>query len=82
VCREVWSAFSGAVCPFVDVPGGATVTLSAKRYTGIVLVVAGALMCLAGVALYVMPGPGFPVLVLGLAAVVIGLFLLAALRRE
>ncbi|MFF9117606.1 hypothetical protein ACF09Y_18695 [Streptomyces massasporeus] len=39
-------------------------------------------MCLAGAALYVMPGPGFPVLVLGLAAVVIGLFfLLAALRR-
>lgn len=60
----------------------AAVTLSAKRRTGIVLVVAGALMCLAGAVLYVMPGPGFPVLVLGLAAVVFGLFLLAALRRE
>ncbi|BCL23561.1 hypothetical protein GCM10017668_54040 [Streptomyces tuirus] len=56
--------------------------LSAKRHFGIALVVAGALMCLAGAALYVMPGPGFPVLALGLAAVVIGLFLLAALRRE
>jgi len=64
-------------------PGGfPAVTLSAKRRTGIVLVVAGALMCLAGVALYVMPGPGLPVLVLGLAAVVVGLLLLAALRRE
>lgn len=60
----------------------AAVTRSAKRRTGIVLVVAGALMCLAGAVLYVMPGPGFPVLVLGLAAVVFGLFLLAALRRE
>lgn len=39
-------------------------------------------MCLAGAVLYVMPGPGFPVLVLGLAAVVFGVFLLAALRRE
>lgn len=57
-------------------------TPAAKRCTGMALVVVGALLFLAGAALYVLPGPGFPVLVLGLAALTIGFFMLSALRRR
>jgi hypothetical protein len=38
-------------------------------------------MCLAGAALYVLPGPGVPVLALGLVVLAIRIFLLAAFHR-
>ncbi len=44
--------------------------------TAVVLMSAGAVATVAGVLMYVLPGPGFPVLVLGLACATAG----AALR--
>ncbi|MFH8803931.1 hypothetical protein ACH4F6_30775 [Streptomyces sp. NPDC017936] len=52
------------------------------RQTGTALTAAGALLSLAGAALYVLPGPGFPVLVLGLAALTAGVVVLAVTRRN
>ncbi len=48
---------------------------------GTVLAIAGALLSLAGAALYVRPGPGFPVLVTGLATLTTGIVMTAATRR-
>ncbi|MEU9379322.1 hypothetical protein AB0D94_36980 [Streptomyces sp. NPDC048255] len=44
----------------------------------VALVVVGAPTTLVGALLYVLPGPGFPVLVIGLAALVTGLAMLAS----
>ncbi|MFF5701030.1 hypothetical protein ACFY7H_00710 [Streptomyces sp. NPDC012794] len=44
----------------------------------VALVAVGAPTALAGVLLYVLPGPGFPVLVIGLAFLVTGLAMLAS----
>ncbi|WP_079153981.1 PGPGW domain-containing protein [Streptomyces subrutilus] len=48
---------------------------------GRVMVALGAPCTLAGVAMYFLPGPGFPVLVFGLAVLVTGLVLTAADAR-
>lgn len=48
---------------------------------GIVLATAGAVLSLTGAAMYVLPGPGLPVLVIGLAALTTGLVMTAATRR-
>ncbi|WP_351230032.1 hypothetical protein [Streptomyces sp. NPDC002133] len=53
-----------------------------QRSTGAVLATAGAPLTLAGAAMYVLPGPGFPVLVIGLAALTTGLIMIAATRRS
>ncbi|MEU3090312.1 PGPGW domain-containing protein [Streptomyces massasporeus] len=47
-----------------------------------VLAAIGAVLTAAGAALYVLPGPGFPVLVIGLAALTTGLVMAAADRRS
>ncbi|MEV6175597.1 hypothetical protein [Streptomyces sp. NPDC052015] len=52
-----------------------------NRSIGTALTVIGALLSLAGVALYVLPGPGFPVLAIGLAALTAGLLTLAVTPR-
>ncbi|GGR77410.1 hypothetical protein GCM10010269_15830 [Streptomyces humidus] len=57
-------------------------SLATKPFIGVALVIVGALLLLAGAVLYVLPGPGFPVLALGLATLIIGFFVIAALRRK
>ncbi|MFD3825670.1 hypothetical protein [Streptomyces sp. NPDC058625] len=52
-----------------------------ERRIGTVLAAAGALLALAGAAMYVLPGPGLPFLVIGLAALITGLVVIAATRR-
>lgn len=42
------------------------------------LVVVGTPTTMAGAVLYVLPGPGFPVLITGLAALITGLVMLAS----
>ena len=49
---------------------------------GTILAVIGAFLTLAGAALYVLPGPGLPLLVLGLATLTAGLATFAATRRH
>lgn len=48
---------------------------------GTVLATAGAVMSLTGATMYVLPGPGLPGLVTGLAALTTGLVMTAATRR-
>ncbi|MEV8125372.1 hypothetical protein AB0P07_14920 [Streptomyces sp. NPDC085944] len=55
-------------------------TMSERR-TGLILAAAGAPLTLAGAFMYVLPGPGFPVLIIGLAALVTGLVMTVAARR-
>ncbi|MET8576104.1 hypothetical protein [Streptomyces sp. NPDC005012] len=51
------------------------------RRIGVTLAAAGSPLTLAGAAMHVLPGPGLPVLVIGLAALVTGLVLIATARR-
>ncbi|GAA2258833.1 hypothetical protein GCM10010145_34000 [Streptomyces ruber] len=53
-----------------------------QRRIGTFLATAGALLTLVGAALYVLPGPGAPVLVTGLAALITGLVINTAGRRR
>lgn len=53
-----------------------------ERRIGAVLAAAGALLTLAGAAMYVLPGPGFLILVIGLGALITGLVMVAAIRRS
>ncbi|WNZ10156.1 PGPGW domain-containing protein [Streptomyces sp. 11x1] len=53
-----------------------------ERRLGIALAAIGAVLTAAGAALYVLPGPGVPVLFLGLAALAIGLVTAAVDRRN
>ncbi|MEF9905836.1 hypothetical protein [Streptomyces sp. P9-A2] len=53
-----------------------------KRHIGTALAAAGAPLSLTGAVLYVLPGPGLPVLVTGLATLIAGLFTLALTRRD
>ncbi|MEH0419960.1 hypothetical protein [Streptomyces sp. B21-083] len=54
-----------------------------ERRIGSALAAVGAPLTLAGALMYVLPGPGFPVLVIGLALLITGLVMVAAgnLRR-
>lgn len=54
--------------------------MSEKR-AGILLVAIGAPLTLAGLLMYVLPGPGFPFLVIGLALLTTGLAMGLASRR-
>lgn len=51
-----------------------------ERRIATVLATVGAVITAAGTAMYVLPGPGFPVLVIGLAVLAIGLVIAAARR--
>lgn len=53
-----------------------------KRSLGTALAVVGALLSLTGAVLYVLPGPGFPVLATGLVTLTAGLFMFAVPRRN
>ncbi|MCX4633060.1 hypothetical protein [Streptomyces sp. NBC_01443] len=53
-----------------------------ERRLAVAMVVAGTPTILAGVALYVLPGPGFPFLVIGLSLLITGLVILGAARRR
>ncbi|MFI8363381.1 hypothetical protein ACIGD1_24825 [Streptomyces sp. NPDC085612] len=55
--------------------------LVSERRLARVLVAAGVPFTLAGAAMYFLPGPGFPVLLAGLALLVTGLVMAAAARR-
>ena len=52
-----------------------------ERQIGKVLAAIGAPLTLAGVVMYFLPGPGFPVLIIGLALLATGLAMTAARRR-
>ncbi|MEU0675223.1 PGPGW domain-containing protein [Streptomyces sp. NPDC006172] len=47
---------------------------------GTVMATAGVLLSLAGAAMHVLPGPGLPVLIIGLAALAAGIVITAATR--
>ncbi|MET9323869.1 hypothetical protein ABZX75_27375 [Streptomyces sp. NPDC003038] len=49
-----------------------------ETWMGIVLASAGALTTMAGAALYVLPGPGIPVLAVGVAFLFAGVAILGA----
>lgn len=49
-----------------------------ETWIGIVLASAGALTTMAGAALYVLPGPGIPVIAAGIVFLVTGVTMLAA----
>ncbi|WP_328769797.1 hypothetical protein [Streptomyces sp. NBC_00286] len=53
-----------------------------ERRIGAVLAAAGTPLVLTGAAMYVLPGPGFPILATGLAALITGLIMIAANRRS
>ncbi|WP_340377606.1 hypothetical protein U5640_22715 [Streptomyces sp. SS7] len=53
-----------------------------ERRTATVLTTLGALFTLAGAAMYVLPGPGSPVLAIGLAALAAGLVAAAVGRSR
>ncbi|MCY0955277.1 hypothetical protein [Streptomyces sp. H27-S2] len=63
-------------------PGGRLREWARRNLTepriAVALVVAGAPVTLAGALLYVLPGPGFPVLVIGLASLITGLVMLGS----
>ncbi|WP_432073835.1 hypothetical protein [Streptomyces wuyuanensis] len=50
------------------------------RRPGAALAAGGTALTLAGAAMYVLPGPGLPVLAIGLAALITGLVVMAATR--
>lgn len=52
-----------------------------ERQIGKVLAATGAPFTAAGVAMYFLPGPGVPVLIIGLSLLVTGLVMAAAGRR-
>lgn len=85
-----WALLTGALTAFVtgrDTPAAAPPTALSKeqpmseRRIGRVMAAIGAPLTLAGVAMYFLPGPGFPVLIIGLALLVTGLVMAAAGRR-
>ncbi|MEU9240669.1 hypothetical protein [Streptomyces sp. NPDC048385] len=51
-----------------------------ERRIGTMLAAVGAPLTLAGALMYVLPGPGFPVLVIGLALLITGLLTAAGYR--
>ncbi|MBG0852765.1 hypothetical protein I2W78_13180 [Streptomyces spinoverrucosus] len=53
-----------------------------ERRISAALAAGGAVLTAAGAAMYVLPGPGFPVLVVGLAALTTGLVMAAAGHRR
>ncbi|MFF3402991.1 hypothetical protein ACFYW6_31380 [Streptomyces sp. NPDC002659] len=53
-----------------------------ERRIWTVLATAGAPLTLAGAAMYLLPGPGVPVLITGLAALTTGLVMIAATHRS
>ncbi|MFF7969379.1 hypothetical protein ACFZC3_29005 [Streptomyces sp. NPDC007903] len=59
----------------------ATRNTMTERRIGTILATAGTPLTLAGALMYVLPGPGFPVLVIGLATLITGLVMTATTPR-
>jgi hypothetical protein len=53
-----------------------------ERHIGITLAVVGAVLTAAGTAMYVLPGPGFPVVIIGLAVLTTGVVMAAAAPKD
>ncbi|MFD8417728.1 hypothetical protein ACFV2Q_39425 [Streptomyces sp. NPDC059650] len=53
-----------------------------ERRLAVAMVIAGTPITLAGAALYALPGPGFPFLVIGLSLLITGLVMLGAARTR
>jgi hypothetical protein len=53
-----------------------------ERRIGAILAAVGTPLTLAGALMYVLPGPGFPVLVIGLVTLITGLVMTATTRRN
>ncbi|WP_371591709.1 hypothetical protein [Streptomyces virginiae] len=53
-----------------------------ERCLAVAMVVVGTPTTLAGVAMYFLPGPGFPFLVIGLSLLITGLAMLGAAARK
>ncbi|CAL9671540.1 hypothetical protein SUDANB15_07431 (plasmid) [Streptomyces sp. enrichment culture] len=53
-----------------------------ERRIGVILAAAGTPLTLAGALMYVLPGPGLPVLVIGLTTLIAGLVMTATTRRH
>ncbi|MFI1154338.1 hypothetical protein [Streptomyces sp. NPDC020817] len=53
-----------------------------ERRLAVAMVVAGTPTTLAGVAMYLLPGSGFPLLVIGLSLLITGLAMLGAARKN
>ncbi|MDX2394958.1 MULTISPECIES: PGPGW domain-containing protein [unclassified Streptomyces] len=86
-----WALLVGALAAFLtgrDTPNptspaarGGRQTLS-ERQVGKVLAAVGAPLTVAGVAMYFLPGPGFPLLIIGLALLITGIAMTASTRRR
>ncbi|MGW7033001.1 hypothetical protein ACWGFX_38310 [Streptomyces xanthophaeus] len=85
-----WALLAGALAAFVTgrTPSAAALPPQpdkeqpmSERQIGKVLAAIGAPLTLAGVAMYFLPGPGVPVLMIGLSLLVTGLVMAAAGRR-
>ncbi|GGP98627.1 hypothetical protein GCM10010215_25400 [Streptomyces virginiae] len=85
-----WALLAGALAAFVTGSTSSAASPPAlpdkeqpmsERQIGKVLAAIGAPLTLAGVAMYFLPGPGFPVLIIGLALLIPGLAMTAAGRR-
>lgn len=86
----VWALLVGALTAFLtgrDTPVDPSPPVPSKeqpvsqRQAGRVMAAIGAPLTMAGVAMYFLPGPGFPVLIIGLALLITGLAMTAATRR-
>ncbi|MFJ5811977.1 hypothetical protein [Streptomyces sp. NPDC093093] len=53
-----------------------------ERRMAVAMLIAGMPLTLVSVALYVLPGPGFPFLVVGLSLLITGLAMLGAARKS
>lgn len=86
-----WALLAGALTAFVtgrDAPDPISTAAPSKeqamseRQVGKVMTAVGAPLTLAGVAMHFLPGPGFPLLIIGLALLIAGLAMAASTRRR
>ncbi|WP_405421719.1 hypothetical protein [Streptomyces erythrochromogenes] len=85
-----WALLIGALTAFLtgrDTPAAASPVVPnmeqpvSERRVACVMVAIGAPVTVAGVAMYFLRGPGFPLLVIGLALLITGLVMAASARR-
>ncbi|MET8406495.1 hypothetical protein [Streptomyces sp900116325] len=85
-----WALLTGALTAFLTGPPRHPPAASthpskeqpvSERQVGRVMTAIGTPLTLAGAAMYFLPGPDFPVLIIGLALLITGLVMTAAGRR-
>ncbi|MCX4776925.1 hypothetical protein [Streptomyces sp. NBC_01264] len=88
---SAWALLAGALTAFLtgrDTPDPTSAVARSKeqavseRQIGKVLAAVGAPLTLAGAAMHILPGPGFPFLIIGLAMLITGLAMAASARRR